>query len=108
MTMFLKALIIILFMASLFVFVKIYKHHIGILKNDSEPDSLKGHVRQHLYIINFSLINAMVTVYVSLRDIGNPLLDYTNMSYYNLVSLSSTIIFGGIHYINELKTEEDK
>lgn len=106
MLLFLQILDIILGVYALGVFVWVYRHHLRILKDDKAKENLKGHVRQHLYIINFAFINSIMTIYIALRDISIESLDYTNMNYYGLISLFSTVIFGGIHYIRELKTEE--
>ena len=103
--MILYALTLCVVVGALIVFIYVYIHHYRLLKNKRVREGLKGHLRQHLYITNFAFINATATFYIAYRDIFILHAKDGNVNLYGIIALSSTVIFGGLHYIRELKDE---
>ena len=84
----------IFFILAICVFILLYKQHIGILLDKNAPEHLKGHVRQHLYIANFSIINVGSNIYIAFhyRD---------DLHLFALTTLFASIIVGGVHFMRE-------
>lgn len=87
----------IFFVSAICVFIWLYKHHGGILLDKTTPEHLKGHVRQHLYISNFALINVASNVYLTIYNLDD-------MHLFALCTLFASVIVGGTHFVTEFKS----
>ena len=86
----------IFFVSAICVFVWLYKQHIGILLDKNASEHLKGHVRQHLYISNFALVNVISNVYLAFHYADD-------LHLFALCTLFASVIVGGMHFIREFK-----
>ncbi len=86
----------IFFVIAICVLAWLYRQHIGILLDKNASEHLKGHVRQHLYIANFAIVNVASNIYLVFHHADD-------LHMFALSTLFASVIVGGMHFIREFK-----